>query len=74
MTFTFTFPTLPFKAGEGLEKEGADTQDAWGTSASNLGRPGESADLSLAPSSAALTAESGLPGSPVRCQGPLTKC
>ena len=40
VTFTFTFPTLPFKAGEGLEKEGADVpaQDLWGAPASSLGR------------------------------------
>ena len=52
MTFTFTLPTLPFEAGEGLEKEGADAQDVWGTSASSLGRPGEGPGVSPPPRSA----------------------
>ena len=49
MTFTFTLPTLPFEAGEALEKEGADAQNLWRTSTSSLG---ESTGVSPPPRSA----------------------
>ena len=67
MTFTFTSPTPPFEAGEGLEQGGAGAQDVWE-------RPPPAQDAQVTalvclflPAVQALTAESGLPGLPVCC-------